>query len=228
LIKLFVMETGNIVEYIDRQKIVCAVIVEIKKQRVRLLNESNREIKISVGRLSHLCRNHLDLSLGRDRLVAGLKQTANRRNMLAGKVDIKELWDVLNTEQEWIDIDTMTEFCFPENHDCDHEAAVVRAFFKDRLYFKFSTNRFFPNSQEHFEQLLSRIKEEERRKKMIEEGGKWLKQVLAQEHRVYSADQSELIDILKSFYLFEKESRDYVFARSILAFADERPGSGLG
>jgi len=220
LIKLFVMETGNIVEYIDRQKIVCAVIVEIKKQRVRLLNESNREIKISVGRLSHLCRNHLDLSLGRDRLVAGLKQTANRRNMLAGKVDIKELWDVLNTEQEWIDIDTMTEFCFPENHDCDHEAAVVRAFFKDRLYFKFSTNRFFPNSQEHFEQLLSRIKEEERRKKMIEEGGKWLKQVLAQEHRVYSADQSELIDILKSFYLFEKESRDYVFARSILAFAE--------
>ncbi|OQY04485.1 MAG: exoribonuclease II [Desulfobacteraceae bacterium 4572_123] len=214
------METGNIVEYIDRQKIVCAVIVEIKKQRVRLLNESNREIKISVSRLSHLCRNHLDLSLGRDRLVAGLKQTANRRNMLAGKVDIKELWDVLNTEQEWIDIDTMTEFCFPENHDCDHEAAVVRAFFKDRLYFKFSTSRFFPNSQEHLEQLLSRIKEEERRKKMIEEGGKWLKQVLAQEHPVYSADRSELIDILKSFYLFEKESRDYAFARSILAFAE--------
>ncbi len=214
------METGNIVEYIDRQKIVCAVIVEIKKQRVRLLNESNREIKISVSRLSHLCRNHLDLSLGRDRLVAGLKQTANRRNMLAGKVDIKELWDVLNTEQEWIDINTMTEFCFPENHDCDHEAAVVRAFFKDRLYFKFSTSRFFPNSQEHLEQLLSRIKEEERRKKMIEEGGKWLKQVLAQEHPVYSADRSELIDILKSFYLFEKESRDYAFARSILAFAE--------
>lgn len=220
MIKLIVMETGNIVEYIDRQKIVCAVIVEIKKQRVRLLNESNREIKISVSRLSHLCRNHLDLSLGRDRLVAGLKQTANRRNMLAGKVDIKELWDVLNTEQEWIDIDTMTEFCFPENHDCDHEAAVVRAFFKDRLYFKFSTSRFFPNSQEHLEQLLSRIKEEERRKKMIEEGGKWLKQVLAQEHPVYSADRSELIDILKSFYLFEKESRDYAFARSILAFAE--------
>lgn len=220
MIKLIVMETGNIVEYIDRQKIVCAVIVEIKKQRVRLLNESNREIKISVSRLSHLCRNHLDLSLGRDRLVAGLKQTANRRNMLAGKVDIKELWDVLNTEQEWIDINTMTEFCFPENHDCDHEAAVVRAFFKDRLYFKFSTSRFFPNSQEHLEQLLSRIKEEERRKKMIEEGGKWLKQVLAQEHPVYSADRSELIDILKSFYLFEKESRDYAFARSILAFAE--------
>ncbi|MBW2591744.1 MAG: RNB domain-containing ribonuclease [Deltaproteobacteria bacterium] len=213
------MEAGNIVEYIDRQKIVCAVIMETKKQRVRLLTEFNREIKISVGRLSHRCRNYLDLSPGRDRLVAGLKQTASRRNMLAGKVDIKELWDVLNTEQEWIDLDTMTEFCFPENRDCDHEAAVVRAFFKDRLYFRFNTNRFFPNSQEHFEHLLSRIKEAERRKKMIEDGGSWLKQVLDQEHPVFSADRSELIDILKSCYLFEKESSEYALAVSILSFA---------
>lgn len=213
------MEPGNIVEYIDRQKIVCAVIMETKKQRVRLLNEFNREIKISVGRLSHRCRNYFDLSLGRDRLVAGLKQTASRRNMLAGKVDIKELWDVLNTEQEWIDLDTMTEFCFPENYDCDNEAAVVRAFFKDRLYFKFNTDRFFPNSQEHLEQLLSRIKAAERKKKLIQDSGMWLKQILDQEHPVLSADRSELIDILKSCYLFGKESRDYALAGSILAAA---------
>ena len=213
------MESGNIVEYIDRQKIVCAVIMETRKQRVRLLNEFNREIKISMGRLSHRCRNHVDLSMGRDRLVAGLKQTAVRRNMLAGRVDIKELWDVLNTEQEWIDLDTMTEFCFPENSDCDHEAAVVRAFFRDRLYFKFNTNSFFPNSREQVEHLLSRIREEERRKKIIEDGGTWLRQVMDREHPVFSEDKSELIDILKSFYLFEKESRDYALARSILAFA---------
>jgi len=213
------MESGNIVEYIDRQKIVCAVIMETRKQRVRLLNEFNREIKISMGRLSHRCRNHIDLSMGRDRLVAGLKQTAVRRNMLAGRVDIKELWDVLNTEQEWIDLDTMTEFCFPENSDCDHEAAVVRAFFRDRLYFKFNTNSFFPNSREQVEHLLSRIREEERRKKIIEDGGTWLRQVMDREHPVFSEDKSELIDILKSFYLFEKESRDYALARSILAFA---------
>ena len=221
------MESGNIIEYIDRQKIVCAVIMEAKKQRVRLLNESNREIKISVGRLSHRCRNHLDLSLGRDRLVANLKQTASRRNMLADKVDIKELWEILNTEQEWIDLDTMTEFCFSEKRDCDHEAAVVRAFFKDRLYFKFNTNCFFPNSQEHLEHLFSRIKEAERRKKMIEDGGTWLKQVRDQEHPVFFADRSELIDILKSYYLFEKESKDYTIARSILAFAEIEDTEGI-
>ena len=213
------MESGNIVEYIDRQKIVCAVIMETKKQRLKLLNESSRDIKISVGRLSHRCRNHLDLSQGRDRLAASLKQTANRRNMLAGNVDIKELWDVLNTEQEWIDLDTMTELCFPGNCDCDHEAAVVRAFFKDRLYFKFNVNQFFPNAKEQVEHLLSRIKAAERKKKIIEDGGAWLRQVMAQTHPVLSPDHSELVDILKSYYLFEKESREYAFARSILAFA---------
>ncbi len=219
MIQRKVMESGNIVEYIDREKIVCAVIMETKQQRLKLLNEFSRDVKISVGRLSHRCRNHLDLSLGRDRLVTGLKQAANRRNMLAGKVDIKELWDVLNTEQEWIDLGTMTELCFPGNCDCDHEAAVVRAFFKDRLYFKFNMNQFFPNTEEQVEHLLARIREAERKKKSIEDGGTWLRQVMAQAHPVLSPEYSELVDILKSYYLFEKESRDYVFARSILAFA---------
>lgn len=164
MIKRKVMESGNIVEYIDREKIVCAVIMETKQQRLKLLNEFSRDVKISVGRLSHRCRNHIDLSLGRDRLVAGLKQTANRRNMLAGKVDIKELWEVLNTEQEWIDLGTMTELCFPKNSDCDHEAAVVRAFFKDRLYFKFNMNQFFPNTEEQVAHLLARIREAERKR----------------------------------------------------------------
>jgi exoribonuclease-2 len=43
------MEAGNIVEYIDRQKITCAVILEIKKQRLRLLTENNREINLVVA-----------------------------------------------------------------------------------------------------------------------------------------------------------------------------------
>ena len=132
------MELGSIVEFIDRQKIMCAVILEIKKLRLRLLTESNREVKLSANRLSHRCSSHLDLSLGRDKLVESLKKISSRRKALIDHVDVKELWEVLNSEQEWIDLETMTEFCFPENPTDDHESAVVRAFFENRLYFKFN------------------------------------------------------------------------------------------
>ena len=144
------MELGNVVEFIDREKMVCAVILEIKKLRLRLLTEANREVKLSASRLSHRCNRHLDLSLSREKLVDSLKEVSSRRKALINHVDVKELWEVLNTEQEWIDLETMTEFCFPENPSADHESAVVRAFFNNRLYFKFNGSRFFPHSLVHY------------------------------------------------------------------------------
>ena len=56
------MDAGNVVEYIDRQKITCAVVLEIKKQRLRLLTENNREVNLSASRLLHRDNARLDLS----------------------------------------------------------------------------------------------------------------------------------------------------------------------
>ncbi|HDL08270.1 MAG TPA: hypothetical protein ENG35_05975, partial [Desulfobacteraceae bacterium] len=60
------MKQGNIVEYIDRRKIVCAVVLEIKKQRLRLLTETNREVSLSSNRVLHNSNTHIDLSMGKD------------------------------------------------------------------------------------------------------------------------------------------------------------------
>jgi len=97
------METGKIVEYIDRQKIICAVVLEVKKQRLRLLNENNREINISERRLLHSSNKNMDMSAGRVKVVERLKETADRRSELLKQINILELWEVLNSEQEWID-----------------------------------------------------------------------------------------------------------------------------
>ena len=45
------MEHGTIVEYIDQQQIFCAVVLEYNDQRVRLLNEDNREVNQKINRL---------------------------------------------------------------------------------------------------------------------------------------------------------------------------------
>ena len=41
------MELGNVVEYIDQQKIISAVILSEKKGKLRLLNENSREVNFS-------------------------------------------------------------------------------------------------------------------------------------------------------------------------------------
>ncbi len=223
-----IMKPGNIIEYIDRQKIICAVVMEVKNKRLRLLTENDREVKLSMGRVSHKPSTHIDLSLSRYGLVAALKAAANKRKDLVGSVNIRELWDILHSEQEWIDLATITDLCFPDNSDGDHEAAVVRAFFNDRLYFKFGHDRFFPNSEKRVEQIAAHRREEARRNRIIEEGGAWLKMINGDKGS-FSPDSLSLeyVKILESFYLFEKESMYYTLGKAMLEKAGIRAGEAV-
>ena len=221
------MESGNIVEYIDRQKIMCAVVLEVKNQRLRLLTESNREINFSANRLAHTCKTRLDLSMGRSKMVGTLKEIVGRRNALISNVDIKELWEVLNTEQEWIDLRTMTEFCFPDSPNDDHESAVVRAFFQNRLYFKFHHDRFFPNTQDQVERKIAHEREIARRDRIIQEGGDWLANVMNDNDPLIPEDKLEIVDLLNSFYLFGRENENYDLGKAILARAGIDPDEEL-
>jgi exoribonuclease-2 len=201
----------------------CAVVLEVKNRRLRLLTENNREVNLSPKRLLHKDKLRLDLTLGRDQMVDALKQVVQKRQKLIENIDIRDLWEVLNSEQNWIDLATMTEFCFPESPSGDHESAVMRALFSDRLYFKFNPGEFFPNSEKQVERLAAQRKREERKNKIIEAGGIWLKSVLktsgAIDRLSLSDDIRRYIEILKSYYLFEKESKDYAIAQALMARA---------
>ena len=217
------MDIGNIVEYIDHQKIICAVVQQVKEKRLRLLAETNREVNLSSARLSHHSRHRLDAALSRDETIAILKETAARRHRLAAQIDIKNLWKILNEEQAWIDLATMTGLCFPDAADSDHESAVVRAFFQDRLYFKFNHDRFFPHSESQVEQILHRRRKEARQQKLIDAGTAWLKKIspvsatpAAAGTGPLPAPPAPIVDILKTYYLFGKEARDAAVAVTIL------------
>ena len=219
------MVSGNIVEYIDHQKIMCAVVLEVKNRRLRILTENNREMSLSASRLSHKCNTRIDLSQGRDKTVKVLKDIAQRREQLIGQVDIRELWEVLNDEREWIDLVTMTEFCFPNEPTDDHMSAVVRAFFKNRLYFKFNPDRFLPYTEEQVEQLISQRTAEEKRQKRIAAGARWLKRALdgsPDPPHAPSAYDPEIIELLQSVYLNGKESEHYALGKEMMLQAGVR------
>jgi exoribonuclease II len=210
------METGNIVEFIDSQKIICAAVLEVKSLRLRLITENNREVKLAVGRLTHRSRQRLEPTMGRQKMVDTLKHIAARRRALSAQIDIPDLWSVLNSEQQWIDLATMTALCFPDDTDSDHEAAVIRAFFTDRLYFKFNLDRFHPNTPAQVEQIVDQRKAEARQERLSGQGAAWIQKVL--EGRTPSAPEEAgtICDILASFYLFEKDSPHRDMARTIL------------
>ncbi len=216
----FNMRSGAVVEYIDRQKILCATIIDAKKQKLRLLNETNREVAIAARRILHQSDITIDLSKGRDNAVCALRDIARRRHLLACGIDIKELWETLNKEQVWIDLSTMTKLCFPDNSSSDHESAVMRTIFNNRQYFKFKNDQFFPNTEEQVETNNAREQELIRRGHIIKEGGDWLKGVLDGNDNSspnFIFDQvDDVLQILKSYYLFGKESSQADLGKAIL------------
>ena len=92
------------------------------------------------------------------------------------------------------------------------------------MYFKFNPERFFPNSEEQVERLSAQRNEEARRQRIIENGGDWLRRFISRAAPAPADDapSPEFLDVLKSYYLFEKDSPDQSLARGML----ERAGLG--
>ena len=214
------MESGEIVEYIDDQKIICTVVMEGGNQRLRLLTEHNREVKVAAQRLSHRGHMRLDLSAGRNRLVESLRELSLKRSTIADEIEIEALWDVLNQEQTWIDLETMTGLCFPTAVDDDHQSGVIRALFKSRRYFKFKPDRFLPHTAEQVAAIIETEQKAARRDRLIDAGAAWIQSVRSRSTAQPPACHRELVEKFKSFYLFDKESPHYEEAKTIMKKAD--------
>ncbi|MGD8367474.1 MAG: ribonuclease catalytic domain-containing protein, partial [Desulfobacterales bacterium] len=169
--------------------------------------------------------NGISLDLGRERILEALRQKVEKRNRLKEKVRVRELWEVLNSERQWIDLETMTAFCFPGETTDDHESAVLRAFFDDRSYFKFQPDGFFPFGEEQVERMRAQAREEARKTRLIETGGAWLRNALSGKAPVPPDD--ELPALFKSLYLYEKDSPHYAIGRAILSRAQVQEPADL-
>jgi len=220
------MELGSIVEYIDRKQIVCAVVLGNKNQKLRMLTEHNREVSHAEKRLAHVSSERLDPGIGRDALIKCLQNTVARRRQLQKQIDLQALWEVLHTEATWIDLQTMAEFSFDGKPSCDHTSAVMRALFEDHLYFKFDSNRFFPNSPERVAQIAAQAAQEARKTHTIEEGSRWINEVLGAQHPSVPPEKEEIIELLKSFYLFGKDSPHYDIGMEIISRSGLDPTDG--
>ncbi len=218
------MKTGVIVEFIDRQKFVCAVVLAVKENRLRLLTEADREVNLSAGRVAHQSKESISPELNREVIIDKLKAVAARRAQLMRQLNLEEIWEVLNTEEEWIDLPTMTALCFNNGAACDHESAIMRAVFSNRRFFKFDHNRFRPYTPGHVEQLIEQEKAALEHQRFIDDSQAWLRQLIQGEApSQLTPNQNRLGDILKSFYLHQKKSPHAGPAKEILKGAGIDP-----
>ncbi|HOV86570.1 MAG TPA: ribonuclease catalytic domain-containing protein [Syntrophobacteraceae bacterium] len=213
---------GTVLEFFESKQVLCGVCLGVKNQRFTVLTEQNKEMNLSQSRLIHWGGTFLDPGLGRDELVKRLGEMSALRKAFMTRIDVPELWSLLEGEGESYDARALAGFVFNSPVTADHAAALQRVLLEDRLFFQFKDGRFFARSREKVEQRRQEIEREEQREAQLEEGSEWLHALWNRKPRPpLSADSEErFVEILKDFCLHGQESVHISFARELFKRAN--------
>ena len=213
------MAVGSIVEYIDQSRLICTVCIQDKGNRLHLLTPANREVNLSPKRTLLVSGAQIDVAQPRDQLLHKLRQIETLRIRLKEEIDIKEMWELIRDEEEVFDHRYLAQLAFGEDATEDHFSAVVRALFENRLYFKMKNGLFLPNSKERVEQIIRQKEEAAERAERLEQGGKWLKEVLRGKQTQEPDCAKDIVQLLIQLALYGADADDFKYGRELLSYA---------
>ena len=180
------MEVGKVVAFFEQKQILCAVCLEVKGNKVHLLSEENREITLGPSRIVHISSYSLHPNLPRETLVENLKKAVERQKDLMPSISLQELWELIWEERREFGLRELTELIFSSEITFDHEMALFRALFEDRLYFKQKGELYEPREKEKVEEIGLQLEREAEQARELQEGGQWL-------FRVWSGEAPRLM-----------------------------------
>jgi exoribonuclease-2 len=213
------MNQGKIVEYIEEGNVIGSLCLHDDGTRLHLLTPSNREMNLSPKRALLISGGPISLLSPREELLSRLKKAEERRIQLQREVQVKELWELVREEEEIFDSRTLAELCFGEKASDDHVSALIRALFQDKLYFKMKDRSFLPNPEERVEQIVREREEALRRERWLQEGSRWLKQVLEGRVSEEPACKEPVVATLVELALYQEDAPDFRFGKELLARA---------
>ena len=194
------MEIGKIVVFFDQKKILCAICLEAKENKIHLLSEENREITLGPNRIIH-SSSTLSLPLSHDEMLQQLRVAVAKQKNLMQTFSMKDLWELVCGEGRGFSLRELTELVFNSKATFDHEMALLRALFEDRLYFKQREDLYEPRDPEKVEQITRQLQEEAEQEREMEEASTWLAAVWAGQAANPPGKKNQYVTWLKEMVL---------------------------
>lgn len=210
------MTQGKIVEYIDQGSFVSALCLQEQGGRLHLLTVSNREVNLSLKRAVLVSKEGIDVQKPREELLSFLKRKEEIRKKLEKQIQVKDLWELVRDEGESFDYEYLAELCFGADITDDHLSALVRAVFKDKLHFKMKEGRFLPNAEQKVEQMLRQMEEEARKEEIIQQGARWLGEVVRNRGVEAPPFKDEIVKVLNELALYGSDAPSVKFGKELL------------
>jgi len=204
------LSSGQVVEFLENQRFLTAVVLGRKGNRYHCLTEKGKEVNLSRNRFIHISSQSIPTD--RQSALKALKEIGATRHELESQVNVPELWELTLDEQDVWTPKELSEIAFSGATGPDHEAAVIRAVIDDHTYFKFRDGLIHVMPRVVVERLLEqRAKEAERLKKLMV-GGRWLEGLWRGESEVPGVQDHERqywINAIKDVCLKGDESSFY-------------------
>lgn len=211
--------TGNLVEYLDNGRFICALVTESQPKRLRLVNQNGREINLPVSRVVH-CSNEIhSTKVSRESLTRHLRSTTEKRSSLMDDIDLKEIWELTAEEPESsFSPSFLAELIFGEEANDDIVSAFLRSVFADKLFFKYNDGRVKVNSPDQVNTLKIQREKEERKLLLINDGADAVAALIAGKEVEEKLDPflAETLHIIRDFYVHGNDAQNAAIAKQIL------------
>ncbi|MFP3868137.1 MAG: RNB domain-containing ribonuclease [Desulfobacteraceae bacterium] len=214
------MEAGKIIEFFEEKRILCGICLENRGDRVRLLSETNREMAISRQRIIYSAPSPWDPQLPRQHLLTQLKAAAQRREDLKREIPLEELWELLVEDQQTYTLQELAETWFGAAVSPDQVAALARALYENRLFFKYKGGLWTPHNAETVENLREKCRRQQEREQELHTAAAWLKAAWEGREITDPAWRARLVEVLKDMTVFGPEGSHYQQGKEYLQRAN--------
>lgn len=209
--------SGNIIEYLDNGKFVCAFVTESQNKRTRSLNQNGREIALPFSRIVHCSTHTHSTTLSREELIRTLKSTNEKRNSLMQKINLEEIWELIHEEDSGVfEPSFLAELIFSDEADDDMVSAFLRCVFADHLYFKYKEGKIRANSLEQVELLRLQLEQEAKKQTLITRGVQAIERLNNTADTVFSQEFQQSLQMIRDYYLFGNDAPEADLAKQIL------------
>ncbi|HPQ39066.1 MAG TPA: hypothetical protein PLV45_01720, partial [bacterium] len=176
-------EPGDVIEFIEHNRVFCAVCSGIRKSRIQLLTETGRTIHLNPERVLHISPGAIDITASRAVIIELLQAISPRRGDIASRLDLAAAWAATSTRGTHISLrDAVALFSHAQPDSpgnaapdpADTGAAFIRAVFRTRSYFKIAGRGIYVLTEAEVEDARLKTEEKAREKALIETLSQWL------------------------------------------------------
>jgi exoribonuclease-2 len=210
------MEPGYLVEFFEEKRILCGVVLELKGDRLHVLSQNSRELTLARKRVLHAHRAALPATASRQQWLEHLQETARNREALKAAIHLMDLWEFLVDESQPLREDELADLWFGDKASFDQAAAMGRALYEDKFYFKRKDGLWVPNPPEVVENLQEKARREEEARQELDEAGALLKTAWEKGEIPDEEWRERLVTLLKDMAVFGEEAPEYQRSKAFL------------